>query len=117
MNDKELKQVNYNFNVLKDILNDKFMIKEEVNGFFYPSEAVELVKFANVKYFINSYYNLSVSDILNLTEDADTLTDVKKSLFYDYKTEYAAAWYDNYINVLKNIKPPKRYKKITFTSI
>lgn len=93
-----------NFNYLKNILNDKFMLVEEVDGFYFPTLAIELVRNSNRNFFMNEYYNLTISDILNMTSEANCLTDVKKYLFSEYRTEYADSWYQNYLQVIESIK-------------
>jgi len=64
------KKIINNFNYLKNILNDKFMLVEEVDGFYFPTLAIELVKNSNRNFFMNEYYNLTISDILNMTSEA-----------------------------------------------
>jgi len=98
------KKIINNFNYLKNILNDKFMLVEEVDGFYFPTLAIELVKNSNRNFFMNEYYNLTISDILNMTSEANCLTDVKKYLFSEYRAEYADSWYQNYLQVIESIK-------------
>lgn len=93
-----------NFNYLKNILNDKFMLVEEVDGFYFPTLAIELVRNSNRNFFMNEYYNLTISDILNMTSEANCLTDVKKYLFSEYRAEYADSWYQNYLQVIESIE-------------
>ena len=101
------KKIINNFNYLKKILNDKFMLVDEVDGFYFPTLAIELVRNSNRNFFMNEYYNLTISDILNMTSEANSLTDVKKHLFNEYKTEYADSWYQNYLQVIESIKIQK----------
>ena len=101
MTDKELKQLNNNFYKLKELINDKFCYKEEIDGFWFTALSIEAVKKARKRHFLNNYYDLTVSDVLTMTDDAKELTDVKKELFYTYQAEYANAWYNNYIEILK----------------
>lgn len=98
------KKIINNFNYLKNILNDKFMIVEEVDGFYFPTLAIEVVRNSNRDFFMNEYYNLTISDILNMTSEANCLTDVKEYLFSEYKAEYADSWYQNYLQVIESIK-------------
>ena len=98
------KKIINNFNYLKNILNDKFMLVDEVDGYYFPTLAIELVKNSNRNFFMNEYYNLTISDILNMTSEANSLTDVKKQLFNEYKTEYADSWYQNYLQVIESIE-------------
>ena len=99
-----METIEKNFNYIKDLLNDKFMIKEEIDGFYFNNLAIEILKKTDLNYCMNYYYNLSISDILNLIDDNESLTDVKKSLFYEYKTDYANLWYNNFLEVLKRVK-------------
>ena len=100
----DLKKIEKNFNYLKKIINDKFMLVEGVDGFFFPTIAIELLRNSNRNFFMNEYYNLTISDILNMTSEANSLSDVKKDLFNEYKTEYAVSWYQNYLQVIESIK-------------
>lgn len=103
----DYKKIEYKFYYLKNILNDKFMPKEEVNGFYFPILAIKLIKNSNLNYFMNPYFNLSIDDVLNMTEQANSLIDVKKELFNSYKSEYAEAWYKNYLQVINSLKEEK----------
>ena len=93
-----------NFKYLKAIINDKTLIKDFVEDFAYPIKAIDIINNAQVNYFLNSYYNLTTADILNMIDDAETLQEVKKNLYTEYKEEYASAWYNNFIEVLSKIK-------------
>ena len=96
-----------NFNYLKSIINDTTLVKELVEGFAYPIKVIDIVENAQVNYFLNSYYNLTTADILNMVDDAETLQEVKKNLYTEYKEEYASVWYNNFIEVLSKIKIDK----------
>ena len=93
-----------NFRYLKNILNNEYTRKEEIEGYFFPTLAIQILKESYLDYFLNPYYSLTVADILNMTRKADSLEDVKNDLFYEYKEEYASAWYENYIYVLESIE-------------
>lgn len=98
-----IKKCEKNFNYIKSLLNDKFMVKEEFEGFYFPTLAIETIKNSNRNYFINSYYNLTISDILNMIDEANNLIEVKQNLFNEYKGEYANVWYCNFLQVLESI--------------
>ena len=92
------------FNYLKSIINDTSLIKADIEGFYYPQKAIDIVSNARVKYFLNEYYNLTTADILTMVDNADTLQEVKENLLSEYKEEYANAWYENFIEVLSKIE-------------
>lgn len=92
-----------NFNYLKSIINNTSLIKENIEGFYYPQKAIDIVNNAQTEYFLNEYYNLTTADILLMVDDADTLQDVKNNLLAEYKEEYASAWYENFIEVISRI--------------
>lgn len=96
-----------NFKYLKAIINDTTLIKEYVEGFVYPIKAIDIINDVQVNYFLNSYYDLTTADILNMIDDAETMQEVKKNLYTEYKEEYASAWYNNFIEVLSKIKIDK----------
>lgn len=107
-----IKKCEKNFNYLKNLLNDNFMIKEEIDGFYYPALAIETVNKSQVNYFINNYYNLKTCDILNMIDEAENIIQVKENLFCAYKVEYASAWYNNFLEVLEKIKITKPQKNM-----
>ena len=93
-----------NFNYLKSIINDTILIKGNIEGFYYPQKAIDIVSNAQVKYFLNGYYNLTTGDILTMVDNAEILQEVKENLLSEYKEEYANAWYKNFIEVLSKIE-------------
>lgn len=101
-----------NFNYIKSIINNSSLIKENIEGFYYPQKAIDIVNNAQTKYFLNEYYNLSTLDILIMIDEGSTLQEVKDNLLSEYKEEYANAWYENFIEVLSRIEV-KQNEKIT----
>lgn len=93
-----------NFKYLKAIINDTTLIKDFIEGFYYPQKAIDIVNNAQTEYFLNEYYNLTTANILLMVDDADTMQEVKKNLYTEYKEEYANAWYNNFKEVLSKIK-------------
>lgn len=91
------------FNYLKSIINDKSLIKGNIDGFYYPQKAIDIVSNVQIKYFLNEYYNLTPADILEMIDNAETFQEVKENLS-EYKEEYANAWYENFIEVLSRIE-------------
>ena len=51
-------------------------------------------------FFMNSYYNLTMDDLLFYIANFNTLTEVHNDLLNDYLPEYANAWFENLIWVL-----------------
>lgn len=99
-----------NFNYLKNIINDTSLIKENIDGFYYPQKVIDIINNVQVKYFLNEYYNLTTADILTMVNDASTLQEVKENLLSVYKEEYANAWYENFIEVLSKIEVKTKWK-------
>lgn len=93
-----------NFNYLKSIINDTSLIKGNIEGFYYPQKAIDIVSNVQVKYFLNEYYNLTIGDILTMVDNAEILQEVKENLLSEYKEEYANAWYENFIEIILRIK-------------
>lgn len=98
------KKIEDNFYYVKELINDKFMFKSLIDGFYFTDGSIEAIEKAQSNYFMNQYYNLKTSDVLNMIDDANSLTDVKKGLFYEYAAEFAAAWYDNFLTILERVK-------------
>lgn len=92
------------FNDLKDILTNEDK-DTEVNGFYFPNKAVEIVKTANGdgQYHLNANMDLNVSDILNMVDDNETIESAIDELFDDYKADSAFSWGDNFINILSKM--------------
>lgn len=74
--------------------------KEYTNGFYFSKKAVRYLKNKDLRYHINQYYDLTISNILNYIEDNKNLTELKKSIFAEYSGEYATSIYYNFIEVI-----------------
>ena len=92
-----------NFEYLKGIINDTSLIKGNIEGFYYPQKAIDIVNKAQTKYFLNEYYNLTTCDILLMIDNASTMQEVKENLLSEYKEEYANGWYDNFNEIILRI--------------
>lgn len=75
----------------KIIEEDYSFAKEKVERFIQNKDR---------NFFMNPYYNMTVSDIVWYVSNFKNLTEVKKDLYNDYKPEYASAWFENLIWVL-----------------
>lgn len=90
------------FNDLKDIL-DEGDNKTLVDGFYFPKKAVDILNNSDKSHHLNSYMDLTISNILNLIEDNNTIEEAIDELFNDYKADSAFSWADNFIEVLKKL--------------
>lgn len=100
------------FNHIKTAINTGEN-KVEVDGFYFPQEAIDLLNGADkAGYNLNSYMDLTLSDILNMIDDNNTPQDAINQLFDDYKADSALCWGDNFIEVLKKTGI-KAKKKVT----
>ena len=77
-------------------------IKEYCDGFFFNEKAIRYVEKLKKDFFINSFYNLTVSNILIEISELKNLLEFKKQLFKEYKKEFAAAWFENMIYILES---------------
>lgn len=84
---------------LKDIL-DTETNDTSVDGFYFPSKAVAVLDNTDKRHNLNSYMDLTVSNILNLVDDNDTIEGAVEELFADYKADSALSWADNFVTVL-----------------
>lgn len=84
---------------LKDIL-DTETNDTSVDGFYFPSKAVAILDNTDKRHNLNSYMDLTVSNILNLVDDNDTIEGAVEELFADYKADSALSWADNFVTVL-----------------
>lgn len=91
-----------NFEELKEILEDG-EDKEEQEGFYFAGKALQILNTADRNHNLNSYMNLTKSDILNMISDNDTIEEVVDSLFVDYKPDSALAWADNFVTIMNNL--------------
>lgn len=97
-----MKNVNDVFRKIKKLINDNDDYKKEIDGYFYNEKAIEYVNsLTKEQYFINGYYDLTTSDILNMIDYSDTLDHVKVTLYEEYTKHYAEAIYNNFLEILK----------------
>jgi len=102
----DIKKINYNFKRIKKLLESN-NIKKCVDGFYFNEKAVDIIDKAQINYFLNNYNNLTTSNILNLIYNNKNVKEVKNTLFLEYNDQYANAWYDNFLEILNNIKRKK----------
>lgn len=91
-----------NFNDLKNIM-DTDTKKTLVDGFYLSEKAVAILKMVDKSYHLNSYMNLTISDILNMVDDNDTIEGAINELFEEYKADSAYSWADNFITILSKL--------------
>lgn len=97
-----MKNINNVFKKIKRLIKNENDYKKEIDGYFYNEKAIEYVNsLTNEQYFINGYYDLKTSDILNMIDDSDALDHVKATLHEEYTKDYANAIYDNFLEILK----------------
>lgn len=97
-----MKNVNDVFRKIKKLINDNDDFKKEIDGYFYNEKAIEYVNsLTKEQYFLNGYYDLTTSDILNMIDYSDTLNHVKTTLYEEYTKHYADAICGNFLEILK----------------
>lgn len=87
------------FNDLRDLL-DEGEDKTELDGFYFPSDAITVVDMADKAYHLNSAMDLTTSNILNMVGNNDTIEQAIDELFADYDADSAYSWADNFVTVL-----------------
>ena len=89
------------FKELKEILDEETS-DTSVDGYYFPAKAVAVLE--NTKqYHLNGYMDLTVSDVLNMVDDCETIEEAIHELFEDYKPDSAFSWADNFITVLDKL--------------
>lgn len=97
-----MKNINNVFLKIKRLINDKKDYKKEIDGFYFNEKAIDFVEeLTNEQYFLNGYYDLTISDILNMVDDASCLDIVKKNLLEEYTEDYSNMMYDAFLEILK----------------
>lgn len=97
-----MKNVNNVFKKIKRLIESKNDYKKEIDGYFYNEKAIEYVNsLTKEQYFINGYYDLTTSDILNMINYSNVLGHVKFTLYEEYTRYYAEAIYNNFLEILK----------------
>lgn len=97
------------FNNLKDIM-DTDTEKTLVDGFYLSEKAVTILEMADKSHHLNSYMNLTISDILNMVDDNDTIEGAINELFEEYNADSAYSWADNFVTILSKMENLKEYK-------
>lgn len=97
-----MKNINNVFKKIKRLIKSENDYKKEIDGYFYNEKAIKYVNsLTNEQYFINGYYDLKTSDILNMIDYSDTLDHVEAALYEEYTKHYADAIYGNFLEILK----------------
>lgn len=97
-----MKNVNDVFRKIKKLINDNEDFKKEIDGYFYNEKAIEYINsLTKEQYFINGYYDLTTSDILNIIDYSDTFNHVKVTLYEEYAKHYADAIYGNFLEIFE----------------
>lgn len=97
-----MKNVNNVFKKIKRLIKSENDYKKEIDGYFYNEKAIEYINsLTKEQYFINGYYDLKTSDILNMIDDSDALDHVRSTLYEEYTKYYAEAIYNNFLEILK----------------
>lgn len=89
------------FKELKEILDDETH-DTSVDGFYFPAKAVAVLENTE-QYHLNGYMDLTVSNILNMVDDCDTIEEAIHQLFVDYNPDSAFSWADNFVTVLDKL--------------
>lgn len=84
---------------LKDIL-DTEANDTSVDGFYFPSKAVAVLSNTDKRHNLNNHMDLTISNILNMVDDNETIEGAIEELFAEYKADSALSWADNFITVL-----------------
>ena len=90
------------FTQLKEILENEHK-DTEVEGFYFPEKAVQIINNSKTQYHLNGYMDLTVTDVLNYVEDFDSVTDVIDDIFSEYKPDSALSWADNFVTILNKL--------------
>ena len=56
-----------------------------------------------MNYFINSYMDLTIYDILNMIEESESVNEAITELFEEYDPNSALGWGDNFITLLNTL--------------
>ncbi len=102
--------VTYNFNTLKEMINDEEDLVL-VNGLYFPRKAIKWVETADSyqDFHLNKNMDMTVANILSAVEDFDSPEDYIKDLFEDYKPDSALSWADNFTEVLRHMSSEDKW--------
>ena len=90
--DKQRIKASKTFHYLHNIIKD---------GASFAHDRVEYyLNRKNRDFFMNSYYNITVEQLMWYIENCNNLKEVHKDLLDNYKEYYANAWFENIIYVL-----------------
>lgn len=95
------KKVLNRFRYIKKLLESENDTKEVIDSFYYNSKAIMFVQKLKFSYNLNSYYDLTVSDVLNLIAENKNLNEVKKYLFNEFRSDFALCYYNCLIAYLE----------------
>ena len=88
-----------NFTKLKDIINEGGD-KVEYDGFYIPQKFIDAFSNTDMRHSLNSYMDLTISDVFNMIDDNTDIEMALKQLFDEYKPDSALAWGDNFLQLL-----------------
>ena len=95
-------EIKKTFDEMKTILDEE-NADTYIDGWYYPERAVAIVNGGSLDYHLNPYMNLTVTNILNMINENETVEDAIDELFTEYKVDSAYSWADNFISVLKSL--------------
>lgn len=96
-----MKKAMQRFYYIKRLLNSDNDTKELLDYSYYNSKAITFVQKLKFRYNLNLYYDLSISDVLDLINEHKNLNEVKKYLFNEFRNDYALCWYRCLIDYLE----------------
>lgn len=102
--------VTYNFNTLKEMINDEEDLVL-VDGLYFPRKAVKWVETADSyqDFHLNKNMDMTVANILSAVEDFDSPEDYIKDLFEDYRPDSALSWTNNFTEVLRHMSSEDKW--------
>ena len=95
------KKAKQRFHYIKRLLNNTNDTKELIDVYYYNSKAINFVQKIKFRYNLNSYYDLTVVDVLDLINENNNLTEVKKYLFNEFRSDFALCYYNCLIAYLE----------------
>lgn len=98
-----MNKIKKEFRKFKKLLNDEYDYKVCLDGFSFNSKAVEYLDNAKLNFHMNTYYDLTKYDVLNLINENESIEQVKAYLYNEYESYYADSWYQNFEYVLSSL--------------